>query len=240
MLKAWALTVDGAAHLANDDQQASGAALREAKEVALAADNRWLDALIDYHLGQLARSQGDTRQAEDLHHEALLAQVRCGLRPGVAESLEALAALASDTESYVEATRVFGAAAALRQVIGLARWPAEQAAHDEHLARLRSHLGDAGYAAVWAEGAALSLDQAVAYVSRARGERKRPSFGWASLTPTELDVVRLTATGLSNPEIGARLFIARGTVKTHLTHVFGKLGITSRAELAAEATRRGL
>ena len=52
--------------------------------------------------------------------------------------------------------------------------------------------------------------------------------------------VRLTAKGLSNPEIGARLFIGRATVKTHLTHIFTKLGVTSRAELAAEATRRGL
>jgi DNA-binding CsgD family transcriptional regulator len=65
-------------------------------------------------------------------------------------------------------------------------------------------------------------------------------LAWASLTPTELDVVRLIAEGFSNPEIGTRLFITRATVKTHLSHVFTKLGVMSRAELAAEATRRGL
>ena len=84
------------------------------------------------------------------------------------------------------------------------------------------------------------MDEAIAYASRARGERKRPSTGWASLTPTELDVVRLIAEGFSNPEIGTRLFITRATVKTHLSHVFTKLGVMSRAELAAEATRHGL
>jgi DNA-binding CsgD family transcriptional regulator len=92
----------------------------------------------------------------------------------------------------------------------------------------------------WAEGEALGVEEAVAYASRERGERKRPSSGWESLTPTELDVVKLLAKGLSNPQIGERLFISRGTVKTHLAHVFSKLGVTSRAELAAEATRRRL
>jgi DNA-binding CsgD family transcriptional regulator len=106
-------------------------------------------------------------------------------------------------------------------------------------------LGDWGVEAVtfqtvWSEGEALPVEDAVAYASRARGERKRPSAGWASLTPTELEVVKLAAKGLTNPEIGERLFIGRGTVKTHLGHVFIKLGVVTRTELAAEATRRGL
>lgn len=62
----------------------------------------------------------------------------------------------------------------------------------------------------------------------------------ATLTPTEIEVVKLVAKGLTNPEIGERLFIGRGTVKAHLAHVFAKLDIATRAELAAEATRRGL
>jgi DNA-binding CsgD family transcriptional regulator len=71
-----------------------------------------------------------------------------------------------------------------------------------------------------------------------RGIRKRPRWGWESLTPTELTVVGLVADGLSNPQIGERLFISRRTVQTHLAHVFAKLGISSRAQLAAEVTRR--
>src|SRR5206468_4158386 len=52
------------------------------------------------------------------------------------------------------------------------------------------------------EGSALSLEEAAAYASRARGERKRPSSGWAALTPTELVVVALAAQGQSYDEIG--------------------------------------
>jgi DNA-binding CsgD family transcriptional regulator len=71
-----------------------------------------------------------------------------------------------------------------------------------------------------------------------RGARKRPSTGWDSLTPSELEVVRLAAEGLTNPQIGQRLFISRRTVQTHLAHAFRKLDLSSRVELAAEAARR--
>jgi DNA-binding NarL/FixJ family response regulator len=55
-------------------------------------------------------------------------------------------------------------------------------------------------------------------------------------TPSELEVVKFLAQGLTHPKIGERLFISRSTVKNHLGHVFDKLGVTTRAELAAEAT----
>jgi DNA-binding CsgD family transcriptional regulator/tetratricopeptide (TPR) repeat protein len=71
-----------------------------------------------------------------------------------------------------------------------------------------------------------------------RGQRKRPQFGWQGLTPTERTVADLVADGLTNPQIGERLFISRRTVQTHLAHVFAKLDISSRAQLAAEVARR--
>lgn len=67
---------------------------------------------------------------------------------------------------------------------------------------------------------------------------RRAQSGWQSLTPSERAVVDLVAEGLSNPQIGQRLYVSRKTVQTHLGHVFAKLHITSRAQLAAEATRR--
>ena len=62
--------------------------------------------------------------------------------------------------------------------------------------------------------------------------------GWASLTPAEREVVNLVIAGLTNPEIGTRLFISRATVKSHLAHVYAKLGVANRTELATLATRR--
>ena len=67
-----------------------------------------------------------------------------------------------------------------------------------------------------------------------------PATGWASLTPAELQVARLVGEGLRNEAIARRLFIAPGTVKVHLTQIFAKLGITTRAELAAQAASRNL
>ncbi len=93
---------------------------------------------------------------------------------------------------------------------------------------------------IGAQGAKLSAEESIAYAARGRGERRRPTTGWASLTPSELAVVRLVGQHLSNPEIASRLFVSRATVKTHLVHVFSKLGIDSRSEVAAGAIKRGI
>ncbi len=98
-------------------------------------------------------------------------------------------------------------------------------------------MGDNDFEAAWAEGAALPTDEAIAYAQRGRGERKRPASGWASLTPAELDVVRLVGEGLGNKDIATRLFVSPRTVQSHLTHVYTKFGLTSRVQLAQEASR---
>ena len=84
----------------------------------------------------------------------------------------------------------------------------------------------------------LTYDEAVALARRSRGERVRPSHGWASLTPVELDVARAIAEGATNAEVAKSLLMSANTVKTHLAHIFSKLGINNRAELASETTRR--
>jgi DNA-binding CsgD family transcriptional regulator len=83
----------------------------------------------------------------------------------------------------------------------------------------------------------MDLDQAVVYASRGRGPRGRPAIGWDSLTTTERDVAALVTEGLTNPQIAERLFVRPATVKTHLSHIFAKVGVNNRAELAALATR---
>jgi DNA-binding NarL/FixJ family response regulator len=57
------------------------------------------------------------------------------------------------------------------------------------------------------------------------------------LTPTELDVVRLASEGLGNKEIATRLFVSPRTVQAHLSHVYSKLGVSSRVQLAQEASK---
>ena len=73
-----------------------------------------------------------------------------------------------------------------------------------------------------------------------RGSRGRPRVGWESLTSTELRVVALVARGLTNAEVARRLYVSRHTVESHLSHVFSKLGLASRVELAVQAARRDL
>jgi pimeloyl-ACP methyl ester carboxylesterase/DNA-binding CsgD family transcriptional regulator len=68
--------------------------------------------------------------------------------------------------------------------------------------------------------------------------RRRPSTGWESLTEAELDVVRLLTEGLTNQQIATRLYVSPRTVQTHVAHVFAKLGVSRRTEVAAEASRR--
>ena len=66
----------------------------------------------------------------------------------------------------------------------------------------------------------------------------RPATGWESLTETELRVSRLVAEGLTNRQIADQLFISRRTVETHTAHVFRKLGVSNRTELAAQVVRQ--
>lgn len=109
----------------------------------------------------------------------------------------------------------------------------------ESTAPFREALGlYASVAASRDEARALQAMRSLGVRPGVRGQRRRTTSGWDSLTKTELAVVRLVGAGRSNPEIAARLFISRHTVETHVRHVFQKLGVRSRAEVAAESARR--
>ena len=224
-------------------------------EVALArgdliAAGRWADqqvaASAGWHLARalttrarIAIAKGEPDQAERDAHKALACVAECEAHLAVPDLLECLGRLAADGMSHRDAARLFGAADEIRRRIGAVRFSIYDADHEHAVAALRDAMGEQAFDSAWAEGAGLSLDEAVAYARRGRGERKRPSSGWASLTPTERDVARLVAEGLANNEIAARLFISRRTVQTHLTHVYAKLGITSRVQLAQEVASHG-
>jgi DNA-binding CsgD family transcriptional regulator len=92
----------------------------------------------------------------------------------------------------------------------------------------------AGPATLRALGAVELAEQARREL-RASGETiaRRTPEAWNQLSPTELQIARLAASGLSNREIGERLYVSHRTVGTHLYRLFPKLGITTRAELSA-------
>jgi DNA-binding NarL/FixJ family response regulator len=133
--------------------------------------------------------------------------------------------------------RIVAASDTARVAMGIQRPPHRQASVDRTIDGLRCALGREAFDVAWTEGARLSLPEAAAYASRARGIRGRPTTGPDSLTPTEHEVVRLVVEGLTNPGIAARLFMSRSTVKTHLAHIFAKLGVANRTELATLAVR---
>jgi len=186
-------------------------------------------------LARLDRRDGVA--AEQQAYAGLAEITDAGLWAEVPDALELLGGFAIDSGSFAEGARLLAAATALHERMGQRCWIAGEVERDH--SRAVAELGD-DFPRIATEGQQLDGPAAVAYARRARGERRRPSFGWDSLTPTELEVVRLAAAGLTNPAIGERLFISRGTVKTHLLHVFAKLGVHTRAELAAAAIRHGL
>ncbi len=199
--------------------------------------NHYLDALINAERGRIALVEGDHSAAEQQLHTALAMQVRLGARPAAARTLEALATIAARDEGFAESARVLSAVDTYREAMGLARTPAEAREHAAVLALLRERLTDT-FDAEWNAARSVPFAECVAHVTRMRGQRKRPSFGWDSLTPTELRVAALVAEGLNNPQVGERMFIARGTVKIHLAHIFAKLNISSRSQLAVMVTQR--
>ncbi|MGC2674848.1 MAG: LuxR C-terminal-related transcriptional regulator, partial [Mycobacterium sp.] len=186
---------------------------------------------------RVAIAQGEPEQAERDAHDALARAADIQARSGVADTLECLADLIGDGGSAREATRVFGAADAIRQRIGEVRFKIYDAGYEGSVGALRDTMGEQDFDSAWAEGAALSVEEAIGYAQRGRGQRNRPTSGWGSLTPTERDVVRLVSEGLANNDIATRLFVSPRTVQTHLTHVYTKLGLTSRVQLAQEAAR---
>ncbi|OBK31027.1 transcriptional regulator [Mycobacterium asiaticum] len=233
----------------------AGANTNPMAEVALARGDlvtagRWADqevaASAGWHLARalttrarIAIAKSEPDQAERDAHKALVCAAEHAAHLAVPDILECLGRLDADGLSHRDATRLFGAAHEIRRRLGSVRFKVYDEDHQATLAALREALGEKAFGDAWADGAGLSLGEAIAYVRRGRGERKRPASGWASLTPTERDVVRLVAEGLANNEIAARLFVSRRTVQTHLTHVYAKLGISSRVQLAQESVSHG-
>ncbi len=211
----------------------------------LVAARRWADDAVSTTPGsflldplttraRVAIAAGEPDHAERDAHDALARAAEVEAYLFIPDILECLAVLAG---GHHEATRLFGAAEAIRLRSGAVRFKIYDASYEASVAALRDAMYENDFDTAWAEGVALSTEETIAYAQRGRGERKRPTSGWGSLTPTELDVVRLVSEGLANNDVATRLFVSPRTVQSHLTHVYAKLGLSSRVQLVQEAAR---
>jgi DNA-binding CsgD family transcriptional regulator len=224
-----------ALHAALDAPDTAGGVLEHFERIADALDNPWQRGDLDLLRALLALHATDPERAASHARTAIGTWHAGGFAVHVCRALEVLAWASAMGGDARGAGRLLAATATARAANVWCEHP------DEHAWRAAAtELALAADADAFAtgQGEAPSLEGAVTVALRARGARLRPSAGWASLTPTERSVVELVTAGATNPEIADRLFMSRGTVKTHLAHVFTKLGVTSRAELAAQAARR--
>jgi len=227
------------AAIAGDDP-AAAAAIAETRAALSGRHEAITQATLSYAEGIVAWHRGELAGAEHLIRSATLQWHHCSDRMDASDGVELLGVLACARERYGDAARLLAAADAARPALRYLTpgFAADRRAATRAASHARHTLGEDAFAQAWQQGQRLTLDDAIAYIARKGGGRNRPATGWGSLTPTELEVVRLVAEGLRNDAIAQRLFIAPGTVKAHLSHIFTKLGITTRAELAAQAASR--
>jgi DNA-binding CsgD family transcriptional regulator len=233
----WLLGMVGRSQQRHDDARAHLEASR-----ALSTDPRLPHTLGRSLLGlaELAREDENLEEAWELAHDSLEVLDDYGDRVGAVTALEVIADLALALGEPERALRLSAASQRFHTDAGIARFSLQADRFERARNTARAELDSADATACWDAGSQLSLAEAIAYARRGRGERQRPQIGWASLTPVEHDVVRLVAEGHTNAEIGQRLFISVNTVKKHLVHLYAKVDVDGRADLAAQVARRDL
>jgi predicted ATPase/DNA-binding CsgD family transcriptional regulator len=189
-----------------------------------------------------ASERGDQVRAARLYDETLALWLESDDGRGIAGTLAGIAGVANRRGQSERAARLLGAAWGVAESLGV-RYLAHHVHAERVLAATRSQLDDQTFEVAWAEGQALSIDQAVdearrllaAPMSAAIPDRSSPR-----LSPRELDVLRLLVAGHHDREIAAALRISPRTIQTHVASLFAKFGVNSRVEVTAIAVRRGL
>jgi non-specific serine/threonine protein kinase len=203
------------------------------------------------HLGAVAREQGKLPEAAGYFLEAMPLWVEARDPHGAADCMIGLAAVLARIGGDLTpmAISLHAAAQTLYESVGLPNDPWE---FDEELSALRGRVGDAAYGDYWQRGIGWSvadaaralqdLDLTSALSTRATtpAPAKSSPLDEYALTARELEILTHLASGKSNIEIGEALFISHRTVGTHVTNIFEKLGVNSRAAATALAMRSGL
>jgi ATP/maltotriose-dependent transcriptional regulator MalT len=238
-----------------DDTARAAADFDEALQEFRALDNPWYMGLALASLGRIARAQGDYPRAAALFTESLtLRWERVGDKMGIAGSLRGLASIAALSGHFEPAARLYGAVEAVHESVGVRLDDAVEAVHEsvgatvprhhapsaQAVARARAGLGGPAFAAAWAAGRALPLAAAVAEALAVPVGRTPKPTNDVGLTPREAEVLRMLPQGLTNREIGERLFVTERTAAKHVENILAKLGVGSRVEAAAFAVAHGV
>ncbi|HMQ32619.1 MAG TPA: LuxR C-terminal-related transcriptional regulator [Chloroflexaceae bacterium] len=222
------------------------AGARSAYERSLAIAERTGDArrqyYVLYNLAFVAQREGDHREAMRMIHRSLVLCQSLGVQTDVIQELLALAGSLAALGKPLQAARLLGAAHAFLQRSDALIDPSDQPEHDRNMAFVRAQLGEAAFEAAWAEGQAMTFDQAVAYaqtifdaddLSAPLPQRDEAAHPASELTRREREVARLVAEGRSNRAIAEALVITERTVEGHVSNILAKLGFRSRAQIAA-------
>jgi non-specific serine/threonine protein kinase len=243
---AWALAGLGEVAFRQGDLARARALHEESLKLRRELGHKWGTAISLAGLGWVALRQGNRERAIELIGESIDIRLEIGDKGGLAWCLERLAEIAGTQQEPERAACLLGAAQAVRTDIGSIVDPGDQQAHAQTIATLRSQLGDAAFARAWAAGERLTLEEAVAYAREAAppgiqaGHTLTPAEAQGhGLTPREGEIVALIAQSKSNAEIAAALVLSKRTVETHIGNILGKLGYTSRGQIAAWAITHG-
>jgi non-specific serine/threonine protein kinase len=247
ILRRGALYLLGEARRLQGDLDAAFRLLQEARMLMTQNDDRdpRITVYILRSLGQVATQRGDYKQAADILKERLAISNQMNDHWNLPDAVESLAWVATAQRLPQRATRLYGAAEALRQLGGSPMLGELKARRERRLLALRQALGETEFATAWQAGRVLSVDQAVALAledshasSLANAQSTRPS-NW-QLSPREREVAVLLAHGHTNRQIAEALVISQRTATVHVQHILAKLDVRSRWQVAERLAMRAV
>ena len=231
--------------LSTGDLDAARRHLAEAVDISRALKARHSAVYETFNLGLAEYLGGSPGAAEALFAESLDLARRMGMKSHMAYALIGLALAGHGRADPGWSARLHGAADQAMADLGHALEPLEERLADLDRQRLRAAMGAEAFEAEYAAGRSLDLARVLAALGpkdaaagQPRVAREREAV--TVLTSRELDVLKLIAQGLSNPDIARRLVLSEHTVHRHLANILRKLGLSSRAAAAAWGVRTGL
>jgi len=215
----------------------------ESLELFEALGDKARAAIVLNNLGYATHFQGDYQQAARFHARCLRMAQETGDQRAVAYGFEGVATAVALQGAGVQgarlAARLYGAADTLRVALDIPLPPADYALNERSIIAARNTLGETAFAAAWAEGEALELEQAIEEAAAADSTPTQPNADTSAplISRREREVIALLAEGCTNRQIAAELGLAPRTVDTHVGNILRKLGLSTRQEVAAWAAQ---